>query len=70
MLAPSASAQQWIEGHVIVARINDDLCIKRFTTVRGRIVLMSENPKFPHIEISKEMDFEIWGRVLHCIQSF
>lgn len=58
------------EGHVVVARIGDELCIKRFTTVRRRIVLMSENPKYPHIEIAREMDFEIWGRVLHSIQSF
>ncbi|HEY9283358.1 MAG TPA: translesion error-prone DNA polymerase V autoproteolytic subunit [Pyrinomonadaceae bacterium] len=58
------------EGNVVVARIGDELCIKRFTTVGGRVVLMSENERFPHIEIGPEMDFEIWGRVLHSIQSF
>ncbi len=58
------------EGHIIVARLGDDLCVKRFTTVGSQILLVSENSDYPPIEIKAGMDFEIWGRVVHAIISY
>jgi DNA polymerase V len=58
------------DGHVVVARIGDELCIKRFHTVEGRVWLVAENPDYDPIEIEPWMDFEIWGRVMHSVQSF
>lgn len=58
------------DGHIVVARINGELCIKRLHTVEGRIWLVSENPEYDPIEIEPHMDFEIRGRVMHSVQSF
>jgi DNA polymerase V len=58
------------DGHVVVARIGDELCIKRLHTVEGRVWLVAENPDYDPIEVLPDTDFEIWGRVMHCVQSF
>lgn len=63
-------AAQTCDKHIIVARIGDELCIKRLRIIAGRVWLYSENPKYNPIEIREEMDFEVWGRVMHSIQSF
>ena len=55
---------------IIIARIGDELCVKRFS--RGddnRVWLLSENELFAPIEVCEEDDFEIWGRVMYSIQS-
>lgn len=57
-------------GDIIIARIGDELCVKRFS--RGddnRVWLLSENELFAPIEVCEEDDFEIWGRVMYSIQS-
>ncbi len=56
---------------IVIARINDELCVKRLRfTDDGSIYLESENPKYENIEITEFCDFEIWGKVIHSIQSF
>jgi len=56
------------EGHIVVARINDELCVKRYSVEDGQIYLMPENELFQPILITEAMDFEIWGRVIYSIQ--
>lgn len=56
------------EGHIVVARINDELCVKRYCVENGLIYLMPENELFQPILITEAMDFEIWGRVIYSIQ--
>lgn len=56
------------EGHIVVARINDELCVKRYCVENGLIYLMPENEMYQPILITEEMDFEIWGRVMYSIQ--
>lgn len=59
------------DGDIVVARTDDDLCVKRLRlSDDGSIWLFSENTSYAPIEITAEMDFAIWGKVLHCIQSF
>ncbi len=55
------------EGHVIVARLGNELCVKRFSTNAGRVWLMPANDRYAPIEVTEEIDFEIWGRVLYSI---
>ena len=52
-------------GRVILAWLNGDYTIKRFYSDERlkRSFLLSENPKYPPIEIHPEMDFLIWGVV-------
>jgi DNA polymerase V len=56
------------EGHVVVARVNDELTVKRFTTDGARILLVPANREYEAIEIGEGVDFEIWGRVIYSIQ--
>jgi DNA polymerase V len=58
------------DGDIIIARIGDELCVKRLRRYKGRLWLHSENEKYQPIEIIKGMDFEIWGRVMHSIRSY
>ena len=49
-------------GQIIVARINDDVTVKRYSNLGGRIQLIAENPDFAPIEVDKTRDdFAIEG---------
>jgi DNA polymerase V len=56
------------EGHVVVARVGDELTVKRFSTDGGRILLLPANELYQPIEITEGVEFEIWGRVIYSIQ--
>lgn len=57
-------------GNIVVARINDELCIKKLSIEKdGGVTLLSENPLYKPIVITEEMDFEVWGRVMHSIRT-
>ena len=58
------------DGDIVIARINDELCVKRLCVRHGRIWLMPENDRFQPIEVIETMDFEVWGRVMHAIRSY
>ena len=56
---------------IVVARLGNELCVKRLRILDdGAVLLVSENPNYKPIEIDMETDFEIWGKVLHSIQTF
>jgi DNA polymerase V len=58
------------DGHIVVVRINDELCVKRLRICDdGRVWLLSENERYRPIEIREGMEFEVWGRVLYSIAS-
>lgn len=57
------------EGSIVVARISSEFFVKRLHIEDGRIQLLSENPNYPPIEITEEMDFEVWGRAMNSIDS-
>lgn len=58
------------DGDIVIARINDELCVKRLRIQEGRIWLMPENDDYQPIEVIEGMDFEVWGRVMHAIRSY
>lgn len=58
------------DGDIVIARIGDELCVKRLRVRRGRIWLMPENDSYQPIEVIESMDFEVWGRVMHSIRSY
>lgn len=58
------------DGHIVLARIGSAFLVKRLHFGEGeRIFLLSDNEAYPPIEITEEMDFEVWGRVMHSIQN-
>lgn len=58
-------AVQAEDGDVIVARINDELCIKRLRIEGGAVWLMPDNPAYEPLRITEEMEFEVWGKAIH-----
>ncbi|HZS04803.1 MAG TPA: translesion error-prone DNA polymerase V autoproteolytic subunit [Blastocatellia bacterium] len=60
-------AEEAGDGHVVVARIDDEICIKRLRIIDGGVWLYSENPEYLPIEITAEMEFQVWGRVMYVI---
>jgi DNA polymerase V len=59
------------EGDIVVACVNAEMCVKELSFGDdGRIYLLSRNPKYPPIEVREGDSFEVWGTVLHSINSF
>jgi DNA polymerase V len=58
------------DGDIIIAIVNDELCVKRLRMRGERVELLPENPEYDPIEITPSMKFEVWGKVLHLIHAF
>lgn len=55
-------------GSIIVACLDGETTCKRFKLLKGRVVLVSENPDYPAIEVNPASGgFEVWGVVTHVI---
>ena len=54
---------------IVVAIINGEFTVKRISKVNKYLYLMPHNTSYNPIEITEEMDFEIWGVVTHSIHS-
>ncbi len=55
---------------VVIAALNGELTVKRLVREGGRVYLVSENPDYEPLEVTGEMEFEVWGVVVHVIHSF
>ena len=62
ILVVDRSIENW-ENRIVVAVIDSEFTIKRFTKRDGTVVLEAENPDYPPIKITEEMDFSVWGVV-------
>lgn len=59
------------DDDIVVARIGSEFMVKKLHIEQdGCIWLVSENRVYPPIPVTEEMDFEVWGRVMHSIQSY
>jgi DNA polymerase V len=54
-------------GKIVIAVINGELTVKRLCIQKNYLYLMPENPGYPGIEVTPEMDFRIWGVVTSVI---
>lgn len=52
---------------VILAILEGSFTVKRLIFIDDKILLCAENPSFEPIEVGKEMDFEVWGKVIWSI---
>lgn len=62
------STQSAKNGDVVVARVNDDVTVKRFQREGNEIQLIAENPSYPPIVVTPEDDFQIEGQMLGLIR--
>jgi len=57
-------------GKIVVAAVNGELTVKRLLRHKGTCRLVAENPAYPQMEISDEIQFEVWGVVTSVIHQF
>ncbi len=55
---------------IVIAVLNGELTVKRLKLQPNRCVLTPENPDYPEIVITGEMDFRIWGVVTAVVHQF
>lgn len=55
------------DGDVVIARINDELCVRQLRIEASRMLLNPANPEYKPLEVTDETDWEIWGRVMFVI---
>ncbi len=56
-------------GQVVVAILDGEFTVKRIKIMGKTIHLIPENPDYPFIEITPEIDFQVWGVVTYTIHS-
>ena len=58
-------------GDIVIARIGDEMCVKELLIdSEGKVFLISKNDNYKPIEITEDMDFEIWGKVVCSINRY
>jgi DNA polymerase V len=55
------------DGSIVIAVVNGEFTVKRFKRERGRCWLVPENPAYAPIEITGDMQLEVWGVVTYVI---
>lgn len=57
------------DNNIVIAVINGELTVKRLQMLKNKIYLLPENRNYEPIEITEEMNFEVWGVVSTVIHS-
>lgn len=55
------------DNKIIIAVLNGELTVKRVRKKKDKLFLVPENPDFDPIEITPEMNFDVWGVVTYVI---
>jgi DNA polymerase V len=58
-----------IDKSIVVAFLDGEFTIKRVRIKKEKLYLVPENTDYKSIEVTKEMDFQVWGVVTHAIKS-
>ena len=53
---------------IIIAVLHGEFTVKRLSIVKDTFFLIPQNPQYSPMEISDDMDFEIWGVVTYSIR--
>jgi DNA polymerase V len=56
-------------GDIVIARVMDDLCVKRYEVHNGEAWLVSENPEYLPFKTSEHGPLTIWGKVRYSIHA-
>jgi len=54
---------------IVLAALNGELTVKRIRRRRGKVFLEPENPAYPSIEVTPDMEPHVWGVAIHVIHS-
>ncbi|HEX5310696.1 transcriptional repressor LexA [Aquabacterium sp.] len=64
-----AKAREARNGQIVVARIGDEVTVKRFQKTKDRIELLPENADFKPIVVTPDDDFELEGLAVGLIRN-
>ena len=56
------------DGDIIIAVLYGEFTVKELSVINGTFFLIPKNSQYSPIEISDDMDFEIWGVVISSIR--
>lgn len=56
-------------GHVVVALLNNDPLCKRLCLRGKKVILGSENPRYPDRHVMEGDDLSIWGVITYTVRS-
>ncbi len=57
------------DGNIVIAIIDGELTVKRLNRTKNKIFLLPENNDYKPIEITEQMQFEVWGVVRTVVHS-
>ncbi|MDX8431657.1 MAG: translesion error-prone DNA polymerase V autoproteolytic subunit [Candidatus Algichlamydia australiensis] len=55
------------DNKIVVAILNGEFTVKRIRKESGKLFLLPENSSFSPLQITPEMDFEVWGVVTFIV---
>lgn len=58
------------DGSIILALVNGAFCVRKLRIEEERIWLEAANEGYAPIEITEDIEFQVWGRVMHAVHSF
>ncbi len=62
-------AEAPVNKSIVIAVLNGELTVKRLIKDKEAVYLMPENPQYDRITVTPEMEFEVWGVVVHVIHT-
>ena len=60
-------SRQAKNGSVVIASVNGELSVKRYSRSNGQARLMPENPAYPPITLNEDDDARLWGVVTSVV---
>jgi len=57
------------DKRIVVAIVNGEFTVKRIHKKGDKLYLTPENEKYASLEVKEDMDFEVWGVVVHVIHT-
>ena len=55
------------DSKIVIAVLNGEMTVKRIRKAGGKLYLMPENDAYGALEVSEDMEFQIWGVVTSVI---
>jgi DNA polymerase V len=56
-----------VDSKIVIAVLNGEMTVKRIRKAGGKLYLVPENDEYTAIEVSEDMEFQIWGVVTSVI---
>jgi len=57
------------DGKIIIAILDGEFTVKRIRVRNKKLFLIPENPRYSPVEVTEEMDFQVWGIVTYTIHA-